>query len=67
MPPTEFEKLLTLIHDEKLLSVIAHLLNRKKAGDELDSAPKIKELNEFIDQEIKYLEGYCQQNANFVR
>lgn len=60
MPPTEFEKLLNLIHDEQLLSVITDLLNRKKAGDELDSAPKIKELNEFIDQEIRYLEELVQ-------
>lgn len=61
MPPTEFEKLLTIIHDEQLVSVITGLLNRKKAGEELDSTPKIKELNEFIDQEIKYLEELVQK------
>ncbi|MDT3698721.1 MAG: nucleotidyltransferase domain-containing protein [Thermincola sp.] len=56
MPPTEFEKLLALVHDEQLLSAINELLNRKKAGDELDSVPKIIEINEYLVQELKFLE-----------
>lgn len=61
MPPTEFDKLLILIQNEQLLTVINALLNRKKAGDELDSTPKIKELNEFLDQEIRYFEEFVQK------
>lgn len=56
MPPMDFEKLVTFIQDKQLLSVIHELLNRKKIAGELDSIPKIEELNEFLDQEITYFD-----------
>lgn len=50
MPPTEFSKLVTdACLPVSLNTAIDQLLARKMSGDELDSAPRIPELNEFID------------------
>lgn len=56
MPPTDFEKLVTFIQNEQLLTVIYELLNSKKTAGELDCIPKIEELNEFLIEEISYFD-----------
>lgn len=61
MPATEFKTLLILIDNEHLQAVINGLLTRKKAGEELDSTPKIVELNGFLDQEIRHFEELVQK------
>lgn len=58
MPPMEFE---TLLHelipsDTELYRVIGHLLERKKAGEELDIEPHFSVVNDFIRQQIAYFE-----------
>lgn len=51
MPPTEFSKLVSDAHlSVSLNAAIDELLAKKQAGDELDSAPKVPILNEFIEQ-----------------
>jgi len=55
-PPIEFEKLLTQIEDKKLIEVITELLVRKKSGIELGLEPKIKEINNFIEEKLRYFE-----------
>lgn len=55
MPPTEFSK---LVKDARLSvtlnAAIDELLARKMSGDELDSAPKVPVLNEFIEQMLDH-------------
>ena len=55
MPPTEFSK---LVRDARLSvtlnAAIDELLARKMSGDELDSAPKVPVLNEFIEQMLDH-------------
>lgn len=51
MPPTKFSK---LVSDAQLAvtlnAAIDELLEKKQAGDELDSAPRVPVLNDFIEQ-----------------
>ncbi len=55
--PTEFSKLIEkLVDDNKLLSAINNLLERKKSGFEKDTSEKITVLNEFIESELNRLE-----------
>jgi predicted nucleotidyltransferase len=58
MPPMEFVELLEELipaHTE-LYQVIEHLLDRKKAGEELDVEPQLSVVNDFIQQQIAYFE-----------
>lgn len=59
IPPVLFDHLLEMQGlDQDFLDEVNHLLVRKKQGDELDIEPKRKVLNEFIEQKIKFFEGY---------
>jgi hypothetical protein len=61
MPPMEFEKLVeTQIQDRRLADEINQLLQRKRAGEELDMGPQITILNEFLKQEIEYYSQYVR-------
>jgi uncharacterized protein len=55
MPPTEFSR---LRHDASLSitldNAIEELLQKKMAGEELDMAPRVPILNEFIEQQLNY-------------
>lgn len=55
MPPTEFSK---LVRDSRLSvtlnAALNELLARKMSGDELDTAPKVQVLNEFIEQMLDH-------------
>lgn len=55
MPPTEFEKLyLDLELPLSLVTEIDRLLERKKAGEELDAEPKIEAINLYLEKMIKH-------------
>lgn len=56
--PMEFQRLLVTVSDRAgLLEDVAELLRRKRAGDELDGAPRIDSVHEFLDGELVRLEG----------
>lgn len=59
MPPIEFDRLVEgLVPDgSELKAVIVDLLARKKAGEELDYEPRIKPINEFLEEKISYYES----------
>ena len=55
MPPTEFERLYTDVAlSSELVLEIDQLLERKKAGDELDMEPRIEIINEFLYERIEH-------------
>lgn len=57
--PTEFEALLTLIADRtELMAAIRDLLDRKKAGDELDQGAAIPVIDRFLNDEIERLADF---------
>lgn len=56
-PPVEFDSLLTLISDQKLLGKINGLLVRKRSGDELGEEPAIPDIREFIEGKLVEFEG----------
>ena len=58
MPPMEFERLVDSIvpNGSELKAVIAELLKRKRAGEELDLEPKINVINTYLDKQITYYE-----------
>lgn len=58
MPPMEFVDLLEELipADTELYQVIGYLLQRKKAGEELDIEPRLSVVNDFIQQQIAYFE-----------
>ncbi|MFB5676297.1 nucleotidyltransferase domain-containing protein [Paenibacillus terreus] len=58
MPPILFDKLIEdqLPADSVLYDIITELLERKKAGEELDLEPQLKPLNAFIQERIAYYE-----------
>ncbi|KAB7663644.1 nucleotidyltransferase domain-containing protein [Bacillus sp. B1-b2] len=61
VPPMEFEILVnTLIPESPLKQEILHLLQRKKAGEELKLEARIQSINEYLDTEIKQLENYVK-------
>jgi len=61
MPPMEFEKLVqSQIQDRRLADEINQLLQRKKAGEELDIEPQITVINEFLEREIEYYSHYAR-------
>lgn len=54
--PTEFQKLVdTIVDDADLRNAIADLLERKKAGKEIDRGPKIPQISDFIDEQLRRL------------
>jgi predicted nucleotidyltransferase len=63
MPPVEFEKLLnTQITAPDLHAAISALLIEKKSGAELRAQPKIKVINDFLEEQIHY---YREHVATF--
>ncbi len=55
MPPMEFALLLnSQIEKGELKNEIEKLLDRKKAGEELDKEPRIEIINQFLEQKINY-------------
>ncbi|CAH1216849.1 hypothetical protein PAECIP111893_04188 [Paenibacillus plantiphilus] len=59
MPPIQFDLLVERLvpSDSELKAVIEQLLERKKAGDELDYEPRINPINEYLEQRIAYFEN----------
>jgi predicted nucleotidyltransferase len=55
-PPVLFETLLGQLNDERIVEPVTNLLERKRAGIELDLEPKNEALNSFISTTIKHLE-----------
>jgi predicted nucleotidyltransferase len=54
--PIAFSQLVArIVKDESVLEAIERLLERKRAGDELDRGPKIKAISNFLDTEIARL------------
>jgi predicted nucleotidyltransferase len=56
-PPMEFEKLLIMITENKLLEKITELLNKKRAGIELGIEPKIETINNFIEDALEHFKN----------
>ncbi|TCM90802.1 hypothetical protein EV294_110159 [Paenibacillus sp. BK033] len=58
MPPMLFEELVEdlIPANRELHSIIAHLLIRKRAGDELRLEPRIGRLNDYLEERIGYFE-----------
>ncbi|MEO8150021.1 MAG: nucleotidyltransferase domain-containing protein [Bacteroidia bacterium] len=62
MAPMEFQKLVdTQIEDGQLKSEIEKLLNRKIEGAELNEEPKIKILNDFLEERINHFNNIVKQ------
>jgi predicted nucleotidyltransferase len=62
--PIEFSVLVNRIITDNLLNEsIRNLINRKRAGDELDRGPRIPVISEFIDREIQRLSGIAELPA----
>jgi predicted nucleotidyltransferase len=61
MAPMEFQKLLeTQVQDKLLKTSIQKLLTKKMEGKELDGEPKIKILNEFLEDKINFYNNYVK-------
>ncbi|AKG33256.1 nucleotidyltransferase domain-containing protein [Paenibacillus durus] len=58
MPPIEFDQLVDglLPGGSELKAVILDLLDRKKAGDEMDFEPRINPINDYLEEKIAYYE-----------
>lgn len=59
--PIEFEKLLDMLDDAPLRSIIDDLVALKRQTPELGLSPKIPELNAFIEQELVRLDALTPQ------
>ncbi len=60
MAPMEFRTLLdTQVDDPQLKASIEQLLQRKQSGEELDKAPRIKPIHEFLATELERFDAYC--------
>lgn len=59
MPPMAFDTLTArlLAPDSALYAAVARLLERKKAGEELDDEPRIDEINAYLENRILYYEA----------
>jgi uncharacterized protein len=55
MPPVEFSRLIEDQLPSSLQTIVVDLINRKRAGEELDKGPRIREINEFVGEEIERL------------
>jgi predicted nucleotidyltransferase len=61
--PMEFQKLVdTQVDDEQLKNEIEKLLVRKMSGEELNEEPKIKIINDFVEQKIDYFNNLLKNN-----
>lgn len=58
MPPIEFDRLVDslILRKSDLGTILADLLARKRAGEEMDNEPRIDLINDFLDQKIRYYE-----------
>ncbi|RIX60177.1 nucleotidyltransferase domain-containing protein [Paenibacillus nanensis] len=63
MPPMEFDILVERLvpEDSKLRAIIEELLERKKAGEELDYEPKLAVVNDYIERSLVSLEQSAAQ------
>lgn len=60
-PPVLFDELLTLPNlSADLLQIIYDLLARKKRGDELDIETCIPQLNQFLEEQLNFFNGYVK-------
>jgi len=60
-PPILFQTLLEeILPAGELKDSVQHLLKRKIKGDELDFEPRIREINEFLENEIVRLDEYIK-------
>ena len=65
IPPMEFQKLMDAhVENNDLRREINNLLERKKSGEELNEEPRIKLLNEFLEEKIGYYNGIVRQYGN---
>jgi uncharacterized protein len=62
MPPVEFKVLAKNLLPEgsELKSLVFRLLERKKAGEELDYEPKLRVINDYLEERIAYYEQALQ-------
>lgn len=61
MAPMEFHKLVdSQVTDQNVKTEIQNLLARKIGGEELNEEPKIKILNDFLEQKIQYYNDYVK-------
>jgi len=58
MPPMEFAALVSDRLPAALQPTVRNLLDRKTTGDELDSGPRVPEINDFLDSEMNRLEDF---------
>ncbi len=56
-PPGELDKLLTMVGNKELLNDIFDLVQKKKSGAELNLAPPIPRINQFIEAESERLDA----------
>lgn len=64
MAPLEFETLLEPgVPEPGLRAIVRDLLEKKRAGQELDSGPRIPELNAFIENEIAHFDESLARTA----
>lgn len=65
MPPMAFDVLVERLipRDTELWRVIAQLLARKKAGDELDYEPQLKPINAYLEARLQELERVAASQA----
>jgi predicted nucleotidyltransferase len=61
-PPIEFQRLLpALEHRPDLMAQVEALLQKKKAAAEMDLAPVLQALNQYIESELDRLEGFSRE------
>lgn len=61
LPPVEFECFITeLSLEERILAEIKELLIKKKAGIELEAAPNMTVLHEFLEEQLMYYQRYVK-------
>jgi len=63
MPPMEFASLLADQLPASLRPAVESLLDRKRAGEELSTGPRIPEINDFLDSEIARLDEGIDASA----
>lgn len=58
MPPIEFDRLVEALIPEgsRLRVTVEHLLQRKKAGEELDFEPRLQPINDYLEERISHFE-----------
>lgn len=65
MPPMEFERLVRgAVRDPELNREIETLLERKKAGDELDLEPKLNAVHRYLERQLARLEETAKHSPS---